>query len=260
MPATASAPVLNAVETQRLSREEIERYHVNGYLGPYALCSPEEMAQIRKRIEEEVLTTDGPNPKQRVQGRFQDKKLIYDLCTHPAIRERIACLLGPDLVLWAQYFFTKNPGDKEIPWHQDFAYWPIEPAVNLSAWLAIDEVTTENSCVRIIPGSHKRIVQHVKSTEDKAFGQMADPSGVDDSQAIDMVLKPGEFFLFNEKLLHQSNANVSNKRRMGMAVRYTVPFVKIDHERPPLYPNHRAILVNGRDVLGFNKLQAPPEK
>jgi hypothetical protein len=45
---------------------------------------------------------------------------------------------------------------------------------------------------------------------------------------------------------------------MGLAMRFTVPFVKIDHERPPLYPGHRAILVRGRDTLRKNRMQAPP--
>ena len=31
--------------------EEVARYHTEGYLGPYTLCSPEEMATIRARIE-----------------------------------------------------------------------------------------------------------------------------------------------------------------------------------------------------------------
>jgi hypothetical protein len=41
-------------------------------------------------------------------------------------------------------------------------------------------------------------------------------------------------------------------------MRFTVPFVKIEHERPPLYPNHRALLVRGNDTHRLNKLQPPP--
>lgn len=241
-----------------LSRQEVEDFHTNGFLGPYTLCSPEEMAVIRGRIEQEILTTDGPNKRNREQGRHQDKKLVYDLCSHPAIVERFVHLLGPDLVLWASYFFTKHPGGKEIPWHQDLNYWPIDPPVNVSAWLAIDECTVENSCVRILPKSHRKVLQHVKSGDGMAFSEMADTKTVDLSKAVDMVLKPGEFFIFSERTLHQSNANVSNKRRMGMAVRVTVPFVKIYHHQAPLYEGHKAIVMHGEDHLKLNTYCEPP--
>ena len=60
---------------------------------------------------------------------------------HPAIIDRIAGLLGPDIVVWTTNFWLKEPGGAEIPWHQDINFWPIEPPVNVSAWIAIDEVS-----------------------------------------------------------------------------------------------------------------------
>ena len=184
---------------------------------------------------------------------------LYDLCTSPPILDRTRSLLGPDLVLWATFFFNKPPGGAEIPWHQDANYWPIEPPINLSAWLAIDEVTTENSCVQVIPGSHREVIPHVASRAAMAFGQEADPDRVDPSQAVDVELKPGEFFLFNERLLHHSNANRSNRRRLGMTMRFTLPMVKLlDQDAPPLYEGHANVLVSGEDRFELNRTTAPP--
>jgi ectoine hydroxylase-related dioxygenase (phytanoyl-CoA dioxygenase family) len=241
-----------------LSPDEAARFHAQGYLGPYALCTPDEMDGLRRRIEAEVLPTDGPNPRNRLQCRHLDRRVVHDIVTHPAILDRMASLLGDDLVLWATYFFNKEPGGAEIPWHQDFNYWPIEPVVNLSAWIAIDPVTTENSCVRILPGSHKKIVPHVPSRDGMAFGEEADPAHVDDSRAVDMELAPGEFFLFNERLLHQSNRNRSDRRRLGLTARVTVPFVRVEHDRSPLFPGHCNVVVGGEDRMGFNRLAQPP--
>src|SRR4029077_17843466 len=125
------------------------------------------------------------------QSRHLDCRVVYDLCSHPAIVERMASIYGPDLILWRSNFFIKNPGDPEIPWHQDGNYWPIEPAVNISAWLAIDESTVENSCVQLLPGTHRRILSHIQSTPGMAFHEMADPARYDASKAINMELKPG---------------------------------------------------------------------
>ncbi|MBI3832372.1 MAG: phytanoyl-CoA dioxygenase family protein [Planctomycetes bacterium] len=241
-----------------LSKQDVLRFHEEGYLGPYALCTPAEMAAFRERIEREVLTKDGPNPRSREHCRHLDCRLIYDLVTHPAIIERMTALFGPDIVIWSSNFWTKQPGGGEIPWHQDFNYWPLNPHLNLSAWMAIDACTEENSCVRIIPGSHKKILQHVKATEGMAFSEMAQMQGIDVNKAVRMVLQPGEFFFFNERTLHQSNKNVSNKRRMGLAARLTLPFVKLNQEGPPLFPGHNAILVHGEDRFGINRYQDPP--
>jgi ectoine hydroxylase-related dioxygenase (phytanoyl-CoA dioxygenase family) len=243
-----------------LSTNEIEHFHTFGYLGPYAAVTPEEMAEIRERIEREVLTTDGPNKKNRSQCRHLDSPIVYDLCSQPAIVDRMRSLYGNDLILWASYFFTKEPGGSEIPWHQDLNYWPLEPVVNISAWMAIDPVTVENSCVRIIPGSHKKVAPHVKSPNGMAFSEMVDMNYVDTSKAINMELKPGEFFLFNEKTLHQSEPNRSKLRRMGLSMRVTLPFVKITHDIAPLFPGHAAIQLSGHDPLHFNRLVPPPTR
>lgn len=245
----------------QLSRKGVLRFHDEGYLGPFRICPPEQMAVSCDRIEREVLTTDGPNKNSRLHARHLDCRVVFDLCTSAAILDRVASVLGADLVLWSSNFFNKNPGDGESPWHQDINYWPIDPPVNVSAWIAIDDVTVENSCVRLIPGSHRKLVPHVLTASESLFaglGEKADPAFVDASKAINMELKPGEFFLFSERLLHQSEPNRSNKRRMGLSIRLTVPFVKIYHGQPPLFPGHKVIVVRGEDKLGLNESAPPP--
>jgi non-haem Fe2+, alpha-ketoglutarate-dependent halogenase len=247
--------------TAALSRSEIDSFHRNGYLGPYSLCRPEEMAAIAKLIETEVLATSGPNPHSEVQARHLDHRIVYDLLTNPNILDRLRGLLGNDLVLWASYFFNKEPGGLEIPWHQDANYWPIEPPLNVSIWLAIDRVTTENSCVQVIPGSHRTLVNHIPVTGDKAFGEEADPAFFDAGEAIDMELDPGQFFIFNERLLHHSEPNRSQRRRLGLSGRYTVPLVSIlDQDSLPLYPGHACVLVSGVDIMGHNRMAEPPAR
>lgn len=242
----------------RLSDAEIDCYHTNGYLGPFTAVSETEMAEIRAHIENDVLQRDGPSPRSRVQSRHMDSQVIYDLATHPAIIERMASIMGPNLIMWATNFFNKAPGGSEIPWHQDINFWPLEPPVNISAWIAIDNVTVENACVQLIPGSHKRMAPHIKAPEGMAFGQMIDPDYYDENQLINMELRPGQFFLFTERLMHHSNKNESNQRRMGMSIRVTLPMVTIDQDNPPLHPGHTAVLARGHDIMSFNRLAGRP--
>ncbi len=242
-----------------LTRDEVNFFVENGYLGPYAAMPPQEMADIRREIEDQVLTTDGPNPRSRMQSRHMDQAAIYDLATHPAIIDRIAGLLGPDLIVWATNLWLKEPGGAQIPWHQDINFWPLEPPVNISAWIAIDEVTVENACVQIIPGSHRQSLPHTRAEAGMAFNKMADPTTYDANAAVNMELKPGEFFLFSERLLHGSSRNSSQKRRLGISVRVTLPMVHINQDASPLHAGHSAIIARGNDVMGFNRYAGRPE-
>ena len=145
-----------------LTRAEVDFFVENGYLGPYAAMSPAEMTSIREAIEARVLGREGPNPRRPMQVAAYGHASRLRPGRAPAIIGRIAGLLGPDLVVWTTNFWLKEPGGAEIPWHQDINFWPIEPPVNISAWIAIDDVTVENACLRIIPGSHRHFMQHTQ--------------------------------------------------------------------------------------------------
>lgn len=239
-----------------LNTAEADRFRTDGFVGPFRLCSSAEMIELGARIRAEVLPFDGPAGTP-LQSRHQDNPLIYQLCTDRAILDRIMSLLGPDLILWRSHLFDKPPGSPEVPWHQDINFWPLEPQLNVSAWIAVDRASTENSCMRFIPGSHKRSVPHVEAKPGMLFGEMADPEFVETGAAIDIEAEPGEFFLFNERLLHQSDPNRSSKQRLGLAVRITTPIVKVDHGQ--LHDRHGVMVVRGRDRMHLNQVIQPPE-
>jgi ectoine hydroxylase-related dioxygenase (phytanoyl-CoA dioxygenase family) len=251
---TAMPP--NPTETENtlgLSPEQVRAFHEQGYLGPLRACSPEEMDGLRQYIDRHVLPTDGPaGPPHK--DRHVDHRPVYDLVTRKAILDPMAAIFGENLLLWAVYLWEKGPDGKEIPWHQDANFWPIEPALNISAWIAIDPATRENSCPRLLPGSHKKVIPHVADERDTLFGERADPNCFDEKEAVEMVLEPGEFFLFTEKTLHASPPNRSTNRRLGMSMRVTLPIVRVT----PLYEAHRPIVVRGHDPMGFNEHGTPP--
>jgi len=261
---------MTSVANYSLSAEDVARFRDDGYLGgPYQLCTPEEMAVIRDRIDREVFTADPwfataipqyevKRGSTRTQWRHLDQRLVYDLCAHPAVAGRMASLYGPDLILWRSLFFVKNPGAAESPWHQDWRSWPmLQPQVNVTAWIAITEVTLENSCMQVIPGSHKQAIPHLGSVDPNApdFAH-PDPAHFDASKAVPMELKPGEFFLLDERVLHYAAPNQSTKRRIGLAVRVTVPTVKVDHAQ--CFVGHKVIVINGEDRMGLNQMTSPP--
>ena len=69
-------------------------------------------------------------------------------------------------------------------------------------------------------------------------------------------MQPGEFVLFNERTLHHSEANRSDKRRIGLAVRVILPIVKVfDWDAP----QHELIVVHGEDPVQFNHRSSDPD-
>lgn len=67
-----------------------------------------------------------------------------------------ACV--PDNVQW----FSKPPGAKATPPHQDGKYFMHDKAVTL--WLALDDVDEETGCLYYVPGSHKKgLIEHYKT-------------------------------------------------------------------------------------------------
>lgn len=238
----------------QLTHDEIIHFQEFGYIYPLTLCSPDEMVDIRQAVEQ-VLEHDPPFGQGREQSRHLDSRVIYDLCSHPAVVQRMAAIYGPDLVLWRSNFFIKYLDSKAIPWHQDRNYWPIEPPVNITAWIAIDKAGIENACMQFIPGSHRTVVPHIPASG-VVFNEMADPDYIDTDKAVSIILKPGEFVLFNERLVHYSAPNTSTERRIGLAVRVTIPIVKVGHDE--LFKGHKVIQLCGEDRMGFNQTSLPP--
>ncbi|MDE0632253.1 MAG: phytanoyl-CoA dioxygenase family protein [Caldilineaceae bacterium] len=246
-----------------LSKDEVRLYHQQGWLGPYTLVSEEEMAGVRRRIDEEILEmgkAQGLAEKDYFHNRHLDNRCVYELLSHPNLVERAAALLGPHLVLWRTNFQIKAPlseqedWDTEVPWHQDCAYYQPSPNVILSAWIAVDETTKANGCMQVLPGSHKRLYPHIEDPDAEIFSREVDPSTFDASDAVDLELKPGEFIFFNESTLHYSPPNRSETRRFGITPRLTVPFVDVGRRE-----QIDVLMVKGEDYMGFYNVVEPPD-
>ena len=242
-----------------LSPDEMEEFQEQGFLGPFTAFEPQEMEKVRRIIYDRVLTIPTPYCPFGLRVRHLDSRTVYELCSSPPIVDRMASLLGPDLILWNSNLFNKPPAEpdhmEEYPWHQDYYNWQIKPVLNVSAWLAITPATPENGCVEVIPGSHRQNIPPIRDTDPRLslrFGGVAsDPACVDETKKMTLALKPGQFFLFNERLLHHSNPNLTRENRLGLAVRVTTPVVRVNEPFP-------CILLRGHDHMGFNRCVTPP--
>lgn len=78
---------------------------------------------------------------------------------------------------------------------------------------------------------------------------------VDETRAVDIELAPGEMSLHDVKIVHGSEPNKSNDRRIGFAIRY-IP----THVKQVAGDSDSAMLVRGVDTCHFFKSEPSPKK
>ena len=243
------------------------QYRQAGYTGPVPLLSQEEAAAGRKAFFAAIgQSEDSPGPTdERLSGFNLRFRWAHELATHPKILAHAERILGPNIVLWAMVFWYKEPhNSKFIPWHQDGSYWPMEPRINLTAWVALGPTFRENGCLRLISGSHRQWLdgQHQRLDRDSAFGHGLTAAQVDESSALDLEMAPGEAVFFNEAILHSSDANSSDRPRLAYAVRFTTPEVRFDPDGVKESGTDyyaKTILVRGEDHFRYNNfMKAEP--
>jgi len=228
-----------------LTPQQVEAYHRDGYVFPLRVLESQDAAYYRRCLETHEAQAGEP-----LQGNYRHKThLLFTwadaLVHHPAILDAVEDAIGPDILCWTTNFFIKeaaSPGF--VSWHQDSTYWGLDPDDVITAWVAFTDVTPENGYMQFIPGSHKtEQLPHVDTFHrDNLLSRGQEIAvEVDKSRAVGIPLKAGEMSLHHIKLVHGSDANRTNDRRIGLAIRYIPTYVRQTKVRDS------AMLVRGTD-------------
>lgn len=248
----------NAVSHKMLDAEQKARFDAQGYHFPLRIFGPDEIRGCRERLEAFERSQGGP-----LSGQLRNKPhLLFTwadrLVRHPRLLDAVEDVLGPDLLVWSSSFFTKEANDPGfVSWHQDSTYWGLSEPDVVTAWVAFSDSVPENGCMRVMPGTHTMSQLPHKDTFAAhnllTRGQEVQVE-VDPGLAVDVSLQPGEVSLHHVLLVHGSEANRSDRRRIGLAIRYVPTYVRQT-------AGHRdsAMLVRGSDRHGHFDLEAPPE-
>ena len=180
----------------------------------------------------------------------------FDLATRPGVLDAVEDIVGPDILVHTTSLFCKQPRDPAfVSWHQDAHNWRLDNPRLVTAWIALTESTPENGCMRVLPGTHRQRLPHESRPRP---GNML-PTGLeiavelDEADAVDFVLDPGQASFHHADLVHGSHSNRSAGKRIGFAVRYVSPAVR--QERA----HHAVVLARGEDEYGhYELLDEPP--
>lgn len=205
-----------------LSALQLASYYEDGYVIPDFRLDEDALADIRSHHDR--LIAGHPE-----FINYCPSVLAYDLAflnyaRIPAVLDMVEQVLGSDFALWNSSFFAKPAHNGfETPWHQDGEYWPVRPLATCTVWIAVDDATQDNGCLRIIKGSHKEgrlRAHHTNNRPGLTLNQEIDGHEFDESKAVDLVLEAGQISLHDVYLTHGSSANVSDRPRRAMTLRY----------------------------------------
>ncbi len=160
-----------------LTTDEVQRFHEQGFYGPFTVYKPDEIKQAWRRTRIALLDRGAAVYQEELAkagvtnianyDRHLDQEFLADQVSRPEIVDRVVSILGPDLLCWRTEFFPKYPGDEGTDWHQADTFanasgtpqilWPNDSGFGgtITAWCAFSDVTVETAAMQFIPGTHR---------------------------------------------------------------------------------------------------------
>jgi len=204
-----------------LTADQANFYRQNGYLAPIDIFTEDEADALYETFRElendhgEALWGYGRNNAHQVLPLFDQ------IAHHPRILDSIESLIGPNILVAGTTLFIKEPEQRGfISWHQDARYNGLRPYNWVTAWLALTDVTIENGCMYMWPGSHLSGQRdHVDTYgDDNLLTRGQTVMDVPEDKVVPIELRPGQLSVHHPWVVHGSGHNTSNKRRVGFAI------------------------------------------
>ncbi|MFC4811775.1 phytanoyl-CoA dioxygenase family protein [Paenibacillus sp. GCM10023250] len=194
-------------------------FDTQGYVIVKQLFSEEEIGRLKAEAKD-VLSRKAVDGSGVCLGLAAASPLFKEAAAAPRLSQALKAILGGDVVFLSDKIVFKNAStDFGSPWHQDYSYW--HGSHKLSVWIALDDATPENGCLRLIPGSHDEAVAHDgEAPDNKGFVYRLDEASLDASRIVDFPAARGDALVFHDLLLHASYPNVSGADRWALISTY----------------------------------------
>jgi len=254
-PLTNLFPRLNeCLKQYRLTREQLEFYHANGYLSGVRLLDDDQIDVLRDELTEltnpdhpgrslfyEYNSNESTDPSRilfHALGAWRIAEGFHDLLWNPAFLVPAAQLLNGPVRFWHDQIFSKPAHHGGVvAWHQDYSYWTrTRPMQHLSCWIGLDDSTRANGCVHYVPGSHRWNLLPVTGLADDM--QAIESVLSDDQKArftpVPIELKRGEASFHHPLMVHGSYENSTQDPRRATVINVFRDGVVSASESPPL--------------------------
>ena len=229
-------------DTYVVTDEDRAAFARDGYVHLPGVMADEEVAELEVvydrflRREIEVPGKDYCDMAGDYGGRPEDYSIVNVMLPRryfPAwqgnLYERRAAsiaeqLCGPGMVVDYDQLLAKQPfkDDAVFAWHQDMAYW-IDTADTRTAtcWLAVDDSTVENGCMRFVPGTHLEPIRpHRPLHEDRSVSHTLCTDLREGDLVREVPIRRGDITVHSERVLHGSGGNTTAGFRRAYIVAF----------------------------------------
>jgi ectoine hydroxylase-related dioxygenase (phytanoyl-CoA dioxygenase family) len=198
------------------------QYAELGYVVFRDVLDPSLVAEADAHVDWLLERNPGLQPENLGHRLARDDPFWLRLVSDDRLLDIAQIFVGGDIALFATHYLCKPPRTgRPVLWHQDGAFWPLEPMEVTTLWLAITASDPENGCLRVIPGTHTEALAGMQEREDvdSVLGRETDYV-VDEAKAVELELRPGDVSVHHPNILHASNANTSDRWRRALTIRY----------------------------------------
>ena len=204
-----------------LSSNQLKQYKDEGFVSPINIFTKEKANEIRNEIE--LIEKKIPGELEK-SGRYNAHLIspLLDEVTHNSkILDAVESLIASNILVCGTTLFIKNPNEKGfVSYHQDAKYIGLEPHNWVTAWVAITDSNKENGCMRMWSGSHKdNLKEHdQKFNAGNLLTRGQTVKNVPIEKTTPLILKAGQMSLHHPAVVHGSEQNNSNDRRIGFVI------------------------------------------
>ena len=219
---------MSANPPSRLSKGQIEQFHVDGYCVVDGLFGESEIQDIENFFEDYKLNgasvfdggttyeeTDPSLHQVRAMHPHRHSERAREWFLNPKVAEVLEGLFGcPALGAQTMYYF-KPPGAKGQGMHQDNFYLLCKPATCIAAWTAIDDADIDNGCLWVVPGSnHGDILCPEEGSRERwmNYGDSHISKFPRERKPIAVPVPRGSTMFFGGNLIHGSGPNRTKDR------------------------------------------------
>ena len=220
-----------------LNSKQVDYYNSNGYLtienvynaSQIKLLSDvtDEFVEKSRLVTEEndmfSLESDHSkdNPRLTRIKTPQNFHSIYEKAVKDEkMLDIIEHFIGKDIRFQGAKLNMKMPeGGRQVEWHTDWGHHPHTNDDMLAVGIALDDITEENGCLMVIPGSHKW--DAISHHEDGFFVGAVDINSFDVKKAINITSNAGGISIHHVRTLHGSAPNMSDKPRRLLLLEFS---------------------------------------
>jgi len=229
-----------------------KKFDEEGYVFLPGFLSPSEVTDVQdyldKFIQNEVpnLSSDqafyednnDPSSLKQLFNLHQHEPFFAKLLLGSRFEEVAELALDEKVIGKNVEYFNKPPLiGKPTPPHQDNYYFMLQPPQAITMWLGLEDVDTENGCVRYIPQSHLQGLRAHGRTQTLGFSQgISDYDEKDKAKEVYFITKPGDLLIHHSMTIHRADGNSSAVRgRKALGFIYFGESAQEDLERKKIY-------------------------